>query len=247
MHKRMQAGRYVPLWFICLCIWILSNRTIVEINAQVRFGSIVRLCHEPTGHTLVAQTKKEMGSSPKRTRQGSIYLRKTVSADEEAASQWYLHSRYKLRREGDPVRVDDFVVLKSVAYKDFYLSPLVDTMRPEESENRNSSSDAYSLPSVLPSSTLPGMSSASFRQSGKGVSGSHSNGTPRLIGLSLELSGWRLKRFQSSNEWFTAWEDGAGESADRQIIVGGNYVRITHVESKSEYSKDAFSITIDAG
>lgn len=81
----------------------------------------------PTDFYLVASNDVDRDYVPPPGRDSSyqpaaVYLKNTVGIKELNASKWIIMSRYKLREDGDIVRINDFIVLKSVQYKTKCLS-----------------------------------------------------------------------------------------------------------------------------
>jgi hypothetical protein len=134
-----------------------------------------------------------------------------------------------LRKEGDPVRIEDHIVLKSVAYKDFYLA-VADPQQPNNARNSPRGIRIDGAGRTKPERALK-------RQNTLGKATMSFLGMKMYIGLSMEMStcGWRLKRFQSIGDRLTASGEGlvgAGADSGRQVIIGGSYIRVGHIETK---------------
>lgn len=212
-------GFHFPSDYADRCIFkIMPDKNAITDNRSVDdvcFGSAIRLIHEPTGHALIASSvdHRQPGMLNKIK---CVYLRKEMSREEESASHWIIQSRYKLRREGDFVRVNDSIILKSVHYKDFFL-----TIPDYPTEN------------VLPQDNL-------FHAS---VGTPHVGMTTDARRVSA--SGWIVKCFRADRA-ITAYptatviqsgKEGAQVAEavvekENHTVITGSYVRISHIESK---------------
>jgi Inositol 1,4,5-trisphosphate/ryanodine receptor len=223
------TGFQLPSDYADRCIFkIIPDKNASVDNRSVDnvcFGSVVRLIHEPTGHSLVASSIDH--KQPGVTVQGimkCVYLCNEMTREEEAASHWLIQSRYKLRREGDFVRVNDSVILKSVYYKDFFLTiPEVPTVEGDAKDAKNK---------VLPGPQYVGMTTSASR---------------------VAASGWLVKCFlsdqtkvspnsrQNSGLESSTPPNGSiaglgssdeNDKEDENVVSTGMYVRIAHIESK---------------
>lgn len=83
---------------------------------KVKYGTIIRLMHEPTGLFAVATDNEDKYDGPQSSF-FSVHLKKSLVGDEVFAAQWVISSRFRLRAEGDYVHVNDFVLLRSAYFK----------------------------------------------------------------------------------------------------------------------------------
>ena len=88
----------------------------------VRYGSYIRLIHYATGLTMVGANDDDMYDESNTYK--CTYLRNQLNAYENAASQWQVLSRYRLRSEGDAVLENDFIVFRNFMFKDRYLTSI---------------------------------------------------------------------------------------------------------------------------
>lgn len=115
-------------------------------SEKLKYGSIIRLVHEPSGlHVVAGQSTQGSGAiaSPsafedtptpilfgkatakaKSSDSVPVLLQKAPSSADIAASQWIVTSRYRLRTEGDFVQSNDFIVLRNVRYKSKQLTSI---------------------------------------------------------------------------------------------------------------------------
>jgi hypothetical protein len=187
---------------------ITDNRTIDELH----FGSIIKLIHEPTGHTLTASSLSHSDRLPlihqsRKKTVNCVFLRKSLSHSEESLSLWLVQSRYKVRREGDFVRLNDSIVLKSVHYKDFFLTI-----------SDHSSSVALENKTEKTSTDIPYYVGITSDQS------------------KLCISGWSIKIFRrhrsqhDNHDSFPQLNKGQ-QQYEKQILFTGSYIKMSLVES----------------
>ena len=221
------AGFQLPSDYADRCIFkIIPDKNASVDNRSVDnvcFGSVVKLIHEPTGHSLVASSVDHR--QPGVTVQGRIikcvYLCNEMTREEEAASHWIIQSRYKLRREGDFVRVNDSVILKSVYYKDFFLTiPEVPTV---EGDAKNK---------VLPGPQYVGMTTSASRVAASGwLVKCFRSDQVKVLPPSRQNSG--LESYTPSNGSIAGLgSSDENDKEDEKVVSTGMYVRIAHIESK---------------
>ena len=205
------AGFQFPSDYADRCIFkILQDKNAASDSRSsddVCFGSAVRLIHEPTGHALIASSVDHNQSGPQSTgkKVKCVYLRKEMTREEEAASHWIIQSRYKLRREGDSVRVNDSVILKSIYYKDFFLT--IPDLLTEDTLNKESQHRLLRGPHYV------GMTTCASK---------------------VSASGWIVKCFRTAETKSPESAQNNDSEADvkPRNIRTGTYVRIAHIESK---------------
>lgn len=121
--------------------------------------------------------------------------------------------RYKVRREGDLVRLNDSIVLKSVHYKDCFLT-VSDHSSSAASENVNENATS---------------------------SDNHSTPLPYYVGITSDqskilVSGWSIKIFRrnsnqnNSQDSFPQLNTGQRQD-EKQVLFTGSYIKISLVES----------------
>lgn len=212
------AGFQFPRDYADRCVFkILPDKNALGDNRgvdEVCFGSVVRLIHEPTGHTIIASSvdHRQSGAILSPRRINCVFLRMELTREEEAASQWIVQSRYRLRVEGDIVRVNDSIILKSVHYKDHFLT--IPDLSTEELMGR----DAAQHKSNINPISLPG---------------------PFFVGITsdatkIQSSGWLIKCFKQKNLKLDAMKDsnGDGSDNDNNVVSTGDYFRVSHIESR---------------
>lgn len=210
-HSSTAAGFQFPSDYADRCIFkIVQDRNSVSDSRSsddVCFGSAVRLIHEPTGHALTASSVDHClpGALSTGKKVKCVYLRKEMTREEDAASHWIIQSRYKLRREGDSVRVNDSVILKSIYYKDFFLT--------------------------IPDSLTVDMLSKDNQH--KALCGPHYVGMTTCA-TKVSASGWIVKCFRTAETKLPESVQNNENEADvkPRTIRTGSYVRIAHIESK---------------
>ena len=213
------AGFQFPRDYADRCIFkILPDKNAPGDNhgvGEVCFGSVVRLIHEPTGHTLIASSvdHKQPGAALSPKKINCVFLRKELTREQEAASQWVVQSRYRLRIEGDIVRVNDSIILKSLHYKDSFLT--IPDFFTEDLMARDVAQHKSSTPSL----SLPG---------------------PFFVGITSDAaktqsSGWLIKCFKQSNIGLLDAVKGEiedGSNCESHIVSTGSYIRMSHIESR---------------
>ena len=211
------AGFQFPKDYADRCVFkILPDKNAFGDNRgvdEVCFGSIIRLVHEPTGHVLISShtDHKQPGTSSTGKKINCVFLRKELTREEEVASQWIIQSRYKLRREGDIVRVNDSIILKSLHFKESFLTI------PDYFTDETLTKDAALKSNILPGPYFVGITS----DAGK-----------------IPSSGWLVKRFQrkipgSLHALSSSSSHSSSDSDyDSHIITTGSYIRISHIESR---------------
>jgi hypothetical protein len=128
-----------------------------------------------------------------------------MTREEEAASHWIIQSRYKLRREGDSVRVNDSVILKSIYYKDFFLT--IPESITEDMLNKDNQHKASRGPHYV------GMTQCATK---------------------VSTAGWMVKCFRTVETKVPESVQNSESEADvkPRTMRTGSYVRIAHIESK---------------
>jgi hypothetical protein len=192
---------------------IADNRTVYELH----FGSIIKLIHEPTGHTLIASSVRHSDGLPliqsRKKTVNCVFLRKNLSYSEESSSLWLVQSRYKVRREGDFVRLNDSIVLKSVHYKDFFLT-ISDHSSSVPLKNKIENTSSLDIPSLF---------------------------LPYYVGITSDpskicVSGWSIKIFRrhsSQNDNHNSFPqlNMDQRQEEKQILFTGSYIKMSLVES----------------
>jgi len=85
------------------------------------FGSTVKISHYPTGLVVVGSSVVDEGYKESKLR--CVFLNSVESLPTDSlVHKWIVGPRYKLREEGDPVRHNDYVVLRNAQYKQLYLT-----------------------------------------------------------------------------------------------------------------------------
>jgi hypothetical protein len=97
---------------------------------EIYFGSTVKLIHLPSELTVVGRRVVDEQYRPESTSVGSqqlltLVLRKSLQGEDNLAHKWIVLPRYKLRQEGEVMRVKDHVVLRNAQYKDLAISSFV--------------------------------------------------------------------------------------------------------------------------
>lgn len=217
-HSITTAGFQFPPDYADRCIFkILPDKNAIGDNrsvGEVCFGSIVRLIHEPTGHALIgsAVDHKQPGKENAVKKINCVFLRNVLTREEESASQWIVQSRYRLRMEGDAVRINDSIILKSLLYKDSFLT--IPDYFTDETAVRSSTPAAF-----LPGPYYVGITSDSHK---------------------ISSSGWLVKCFKrkildpvnSINPIISNGNTSIKDvDHDSHILSTGCYIRITHIET----------------
>lgn len=110
---------------------IADEKGQMRKGEAILFGTIVRLIHEPSLCTVVANDTLDFNEYDRSSFAG-VCLRHTLAPEEETAAEWYITPKFRLRSEGDQVHSDDFVVFRSVKFKGKQLTvtlPSSDTTR----------------------------------------------------------------------------------------------------------------------
>lgn len=187
------------------------------IADELHFGSIIKLIHEPTGHTLIASSVRHSDGLPliqtRKKNVNCVFLRKNLSYSERSSSLWLVQSRYKVRREGDFVRLNDSIVLKSIHYKDFFLT-ISDYSSRVPLKNKIEDTSSLDIPSLS---------------------------LPYYVGITSDpskicISGWSIKIFRrhsSQNDNHNSFPQLNMDQRqdEKQILFTGSYIKISLVES----------------
>lgn len=107
--------------FVCRCLFRILGDQSQTKSEKIKYGTIVRLMHEPTGLFVVATDHEDRYDGPSNSF-FSVHLQKSLSGDEVFAAQWVISSRFRLRSEGDYVHVNDFIILRSAYFKQCLLT-----------------------------------------------------------------------------------------------------------------------------
>jgi hypothetical protein len=110
---------------------ILGDQTQTK-SEKIKYGTIVRLMHEPTGLFAVATDNEDKYDGSSSSSFFSVHLKKSLSGHEIFAAQWVISSRYRLRVEGDYVNVNDFVILRSAHFKQRLLTTVRISQAPKK-------------------------------------------------------------------------------------------------------------------
>jgi len=81
---------------------------------------VIRLLHVTSGLSVCASNDVDCFGDVEEY--SCSYLKNTFGHLDDQSSQWIVCPRFRLRVEGDPVRLDDYIVLKSVKCKNSYLN-----------------------------------------------------------------------------------------------------------------------------
>jgi hypothetical protein len=203
------------------CVFtILPDENAIADNCaidELRFGSIIKLIHEPTGHTLMASSVSHSDGLPlihqsRKKTANCVFLRKSLSHSDESLSLWLVQSRYKVRREGEFVRLNDSIVLKSVHYKDFFLT-ISDHSSTIASENKTVKASSSDISPLLPYYV--------------GITSDQSK---------LCVSGWSIKIFrrhssQHDNRNSFPQPNKGQQQYEKKILFTGSYIKMSLVES----------------
>jgi hypothetical protein len=87
----------------------------------------VKLVHQPSQYIVIASNREQQTWQEKYGDNGSesfcVFLANDASVQDTLSSRWQLCSRFKIRREGDPVRSDDYVILRNMRYRQQVMAP----------------------------------------------------------------------------------------------------------------------------
>lgn len=112
-----------------LYLYMIDDTVLRLQNNEIAFGSIVQLHHEPTNYLVCGSSAKletwnEVAlSNAEKKLDNCIFLGRNPWHDDELCSKWQVVSRFKNRHDGEPVRTDDYIVLKNLRYRDQILCP----------------------------------------------------------------------------------------------------------------------------
>jgi hypothetical protein len=100
---------------VCRCLFKIFGDQGQNKPEKLKYGSVIRLMHDSTGQFIVASDVCDEldPNSP----YFCAFLKKNLNLDDVFGAQWIISSRYRLRTEGDFVRENDYIVLKSARYK----------------------------------------------------------------------------------------------------------------------------------
>jgi hypothetical protein len=76
----------------------------------------VKISHHPTGLTIIASADEDTGYKEGKLKCAYLSTPENIPQD-SLVHKWIITPRYKLREEGDPVRHNDYVVLRNAQYK----------------------------------------------------------------------------------------------------------------------------------
>lgn len=224
------AGFQLPSDYADRCIFkIIPDKNATVDNRSVDnvcFGSVVRLIHEPTGHSLVASSTdhRQPGTVVQGKTMKCVYLCNDMTREEEAASHWIIQSRYKLRREGDFVRVNDSVILKSIYYKDFFLTiPEVPSVEGDPKDAKNK---------VIPGPQYVGMTTSASRVASSGWLVKYFRSDPTKISHSNRQNVGLESSIPPNGSITGVVSNDENDKEDEHVVNTGMYVRIAHIESK---------------
>lgn len=87
------------------------------------FGSTIKISHHPTGLIVVASTSEDDGYKDSASKLKCVFL-STIDniLSDSLVHKWIIAPRYKLREEGDPVRHNDYVILRNAQHKQLFLT-----------------------------------------------------------------------------------------------------------------------------
>jgi hypothetical protein len=106
-----------------LCFVTLRRCSVVFVQASnIVFGQNVKISHYPSGAYLVASQAIDTGYAAE-AKLRCVFLRSPKDIQPESFTHmWTILPKYKLREEGDAVRHNDYLVLRSAAHKHLYIA-----------------------------------------------------------------------------------------------------------------------------
>lgn len=103
------------------CSFADLNLSVCFQRSNILFGSSVKLSHHPTGLAVIGSTVEDDGYNDGKLRCVFLTAAPNIPLD-SLVHKWIVTPRYKLREEGDPVRHNDYVILRNAQYKHLCLS-----------------------------------------------------------------------------------------------------------------------------
>lgn len=108
---------------------------------EITFGATIKLVHVPSELTVVGrrvvddQFKREIVNSSGVIIDQllTVVLRQSLQGEDDLAHKWTVLPRYKLRQEGEAVRVHDHIILRNAQYKDLAICSFIQDNSGEES------------------------------------------------------------------------------------------------------------------